>query len=179
MKSTIAVGLLAGLASAAYHQPRHFGSHQEFAKRNGTEASTTLTVDVTSVYTVTSCAATVTNCPARNNTSAFATLPSSALTTAVVTEVVDITTTICPVTAAEAASSSLARAYTSGLITGSTRTLTSASVSSNVAAVSVTPSLATTSFVATYTVGPSTARSVIVTTIQSTYTVNATVVCRA
>lgn len=66
MKSTtVALGLLAGVASASYNHPRHFHSPKPFYRRdNGTEsaaaAQTTLTVQVTSVYTVTSCAATVT-----------------------------------------------------------------------------------------------------------------------
>jgi len=61
--------------------------------------STTSTVYATSVYTITSCAATVTDCPARLGQ--------------VTTDVVSLYETICPVTAAAGASSSAAPYVTS------------------------------------------------------------------
>ncbi|PNP39960.1 hypothetical protein TGAMA5MH_08226 [Trichoderma gamsii] len=87
-------------------------------------AATTLTVLATSVHTVISCAPTVTNCPARSNQTAIASLPESAKTTVVVTDTVVLATTICPVAQASSISSSLQAAHSSGLITGSTITAT-------------------------------------------------------
>ncbi|EHK48711.1 hypothetical protein TRIATDRAFT_305515 [Trichoderma atroviride IMI 206040] len=87
-------------------------------------AATTLTVLATSVHTVISCAPTVTNCPARSNQTAIASLPESAKTTVVVTDTVVLATTVCPIEQASSISSSLQAAHSSGLITGSTITAT-------------------------------------------------------
>ncbi|KAG9230875.1 hypothetical protein BJ875DRAFT_138539 [Amylocarpus encephaloides] len=90
--TTASVALFAALASATQHIPQHFHHRRQL---NGTEPQTTLTVTATSIHTITSCAATVTNCPAKNQQSAGV----------VVTEVVTIATTVCPVAEAGAISS--------------------------------------------------------------------------
>lgn len=125
MKSVVAgIGMLATVANA-YSHPRAF----HFARNNGTdESQTTLTVLTTQVHTITSCAPTVTNCPARNDQTALASLPASDLTTAVVTDTIVLTEVVCPVSeAAEVSKSVLSQAATGG-ITGTTLTapLTSA-----------------------------------------------------
>ncbi|KAI1106491.1 hypothetical protein F4804DRAFT_31047 [Jackrogersella minutella] len=172
MKSTtVAFGLFAGIASASYNHPRHF--HNPYWRRNETAPSTTLTVAVTSVHTITSCAPTITNCPANAGNG----------TGAVVTEVIDLTTTVCPVTAIGSISSSLVGAHSSGLIPGSTRTVIPTATSSAAAegttpasgGVSVYPSFNTVPQTVTMTVGPESSRSVLVTTIQSTQTQMVTV----
>ncbi|OTA95197.1 hypothetical protein M434DRAFT_227391 [Hypoxylon sp. CO27-5] len=186
MKSaTVAFGLFAGMASASYnHHPRHF--HNPYWRRNETDAaSTTLTVAVTTVHTITSCAPTITNCPANSGNS---TGP------AVVTEVIDLTTTVCPVTAAESISSSMVGAHSSGLITGSTRTVSATPTSTGAASpegtqpgnagnsgnsgntgASAYPSVGTVDQTVTMTLGPESSRSVLVTTLKSTFTQMVTV----
>ncbi|KAK1966506.1 hypothetical protein LY78DRAFT_50025 [Colletotrichum sublineola] len=114
MKSTIAaIGLLASLASASAHQPRHF----HWRRDNSTEPAsmTTLTVQVTEVATVTSCAPTITNCPARS-----ANLSASDLHTYVVTNTVVLTEVVCPVTEAASISKSLIEQHSTGGLPGST-----------------------------------------------------------
>ncbi|TDZ39659.1 hypothetical protein C8035_v005456 [Colletotrichum spinosum] len=120
MKSAVAaVGLLASLASAASHQPRHF----HWRRDNSTvpvsapAGYTTLTVEVTEIATVTSCAPTVTDCPARS-----ANASATDLSTYIVTNVVVLTETICPVTEADKISKSLVDQHSTGGLTGSTRT---------------------------------------------------------
>jgi cytochrome bd-type quinol oxidase subunit 2 len=183
MKSTtVAIGLFAGLTSAFNnHHPRHFHAPRALYARNATTngveaaaAQTTLTVDVTSTHTVISCAATITNCPGRNNTAAYATMPASALTTVLVTEVIDLTTTVCPVTAAESISSALVASHSGGLITGNTHYPT---VTATASGVSVTSAVATKDTTLTMTIGGENSKSVVVTTIHSTYTEMITVVC--
>ncbi len=164
MKSaTVAFGLFAGLASATYHHPRHF--HQYYARRNETtEApSTTLTVAITRTQTITSCAPTVTNCPLRNNGTG----------SAVVTEVIDLTTTVCPATEAEKISSSVVGDHSSGLITGTTSTVaavTTAPTPVPTGGVHITETTGVTDQTLSITVGPETSRSILVTTIHSTFT---------
>ncbi|KAI1403504.1 hypothetical protein F4819DRAFT_451022 [Hypoxylon fuscum] len=180
MKSaTVAFGLFAGLASASYnHHPRHF--HNPYWRRNETGAaagpSTTLTVAITTTHTITSCAPTITNCPANAGNS---TGP------AVVTEIIDLTTTVCPVTAAESISSSMIGAHSSGLIPGSTRTVTTtlpSSTGANSPAGSSAPGVSTSAVVVgtvdqthTLTVGPSSSQSILVTTVKSYLTSMVTV----
>ncbi|TDZ17483.1 hypothetical protein Cob_v009666 [Colletotrichum orbiculare MAFF 240422] len=120
MKSAVAaVGLLASLASAASHQPRHF----HWRRDNSTvpvsapAGYTTLTVEITEIATVTSCAPTVTDCPARS-----ANASATDLSTYIVTNVVVLTETICPVTEADKISKSLVDQHSTGGLTGSTRT---------------------------------------------------------
>ncbi|KAL7895065.1 hypothetical protein HDV63DRAFT_406689 [Trichoderma sp. SZMC 28014] len=106
-------------------------------------SATTLTVLATSVHTVISCAPTVTNCPARSNQTAIASLPESAKTTVVVTDTVVLATTVCPIEQASSISSSLQAAHSSGLITGSTITATTpaqAAASTTAAAAAATTS---------------------------------------
>ncbi|KAJ4142501.1 hypothetical protein NW754_009943 [Fusarium falciforme] len=118
MKSVIAnLGMFAAVANA-YSYPRHM----HFRRDNGTDdALTTLTVLTTEVHTITSCAPTVTNCPARDQT-ALDELPETDKTTYVVTNTVLLTTTVCPVTEAGHISSSVISEAQTGGITGKTIT---------------------------------------------------------
>jgi len=121
MKSVIAaIGVFAALANATAYHPRHF-----HGKRNDTAAAaegafTTLTVLTTEIKTITSCAATITNCPAK--TEAMATLPASALQTVLVTNTIVLTETVCPVTAAASISASVIKKAKTGGIKGKTLT---------------------------------------------------------
>ncbi|KAM0420616.1 hypothetical protein ACHAPT_011532 [Fusarium lateritium] len=118
MKSVVAsIGMFAAVANA-YSYPRHM----HFRRGNGTDdALTTLTVLTTEVETITSCAPTVTNCPARDNT-ALDELPETDKTTYVVTNTILLTTTVCPVTEAGSISSSVISEAQTGGITGKTLT---------------------------------------------------------
>ncbi|KAM0264716.1 hypothetical protein ACHAQJ_000541 [Trichoderma viride] len=174
-------GLFAGLASAT--SPIR---HLHFPRSNSTitavdnAAPTTLTVFATSVHTVISCAATITNCPARANSTGLGSLPESARTTMVVTDTIVLATTICPVEQASSISSSLQAAHSSGLITGSTLKPTAPAVTpppanaagSSAAAATPGVSLSVTNVVTdktlTMTIGKGTDASVITTTIQAT-----------
>lgn len=126
MKSVLAASLgLATLASANIAYPQH--PHFNYRRQNGTasagEQLTTLTVQTTSVRTIISCAATVTNCPA--NSASLTNLASVApeqVSTVLVTDVIQLATTICPVTAAEGVSSSVISVAATGGITGVTVT---------------------------------------------------------
>lgn len=98
-----ALGMLASVASA--HSPLQ---HLHFPRANTTAPDgqqTTLTVIATQVKTITSCAPTVTNCPA--DKSKIASLPESQRATVVVTETVVLSTTVCPVTEASSISASI------------------------------------------------------------------------
>ncbi|KAK2756310.1 extracellular serine-threonine rich protein [Colletotrichum kahawae] len=118
MKSTVAaVGLMATLASASAHQPRHFHWRRDNSTASAQPGYTTLTVEVTEVATITSCAPTITNCPARS-----ASLSASDLHTYVVTNVVHLTETVCPVSEAESISKSLVQEHSTGSLPGVTRT---------------------------------------------------------
>ncbi|KAI2606379.1 uncharacterized protein GGS25DRAFT_387684 [Hypoxylon fragiforme] len=68
---------------------------------------TTLTVSLTSVETVISCASTINGCTAATDYNALSSLPREALSTMLVTKAIGITTTVCPVTEASAVSSSI------------------------------------------------------------------------
>lgn len=169
MKSTIvAFGLFAGLASAFNHHARHV--HAPFIRRNETTAapSTTLTVAITSVHTITSCAPTITNCPANAGNS------SGPVT---VTEVIDLTTTVCPVADATSISSSVVDAHSSGLVTGTTHILTSSDNSpaqtpapSSGAGLPGYPTATSGEAIPTLSVGPEGSQPVTVTTLHSTFT---------
>ncbi|KAJ1338672.1 hypothetical protein MN608_01533 [Microdochium nivale] len=188
MKSTtFALGLLASVASAAvpHHHAGHLAHHYRQALNATTYpvieppaatsatdaatggASTTVTVGVTEVHTITSCAPTVTNCPIKGNNG-----------TAVVTEVVAITTVVCPVSEVPAVSSSVISDYSNGVVTGVTSTVEPTGSNPPVAyptapappGAVVTPSTSVHDQTLTMTVGPSSSRSVVVTTIRSTYT---------
>ncbi|GKT97378.1 LOW QUALITY PROTEIN: lustrin A-like protein [Colletotrichum tofieldiae] len=107
MKSTIAARL------------RPPARHFHWRRDNSTAPAgfTTLTVEVTEVATVTSCAPTITNCPARS-----ATLSASDLHTYVVTNTVVLTEVVCPVTEAASISKSVIDQHSTGGLPGSTRT---------------------------------------------------------
>ena len=103
MRSAIAtIGMLAAAASA-YSSPRHL----HFPRDNSTDPAqqTTLTVVATQIHTITSCAPTVTDCPA--DKTAIASLPESAKSTVVVTDTVVLSTTVCPVSDASSISASI------------------------------------------------------------------------
>ncbi|KAL6864158.1 hypothetical protein J3F83DRAFT_742739 [Trichoderma novae-zelandiae] len=163
-----ALGLFAGLASAS--QPIR---HLHFPRANTTSvavddaAPTTLTVIATSVHTVISCAPTVTNCPARLNSTGVGSLPDSAVTPVIVTDTIVLATTVCPVAEASSISASLQAAHSSGIITGSTikGTPPAATPPPNAG---VTVSDVVTEKTLTYTVGKGTDASVVTTTIQAT-----------
>lgn len=214
MKSTsVAIGCLTGLASASYNHPRHFHHvPRHYAVNNMTASTTssvdaatssvdaeggkgpqtTLTVAVTNLHTVISCAPTVTNCPGANNTAALSTMPASDVMTSVVTEIVDLATTVCPVTEAESVSKSVVEAHSSGYVVGTTRpapggpvptvsaTATApGAVETGKPATSVSATVGTTDKVLTMTVGPSGSQTVVTTTIRSTFTEMVTVTMSA
>ncbi|KAG9257720.1 uncharacterized protein F5Z01DRAFT_411983 [Emericellopsis atlantica] len=110
MKASIAaLGLAATLANATAFRPEHW----HYRRDNSTlpsDAQTTLTVIATEVHTVTSCAPTVTNCPA--NPTDIEELPETDKTTYIETITRDITTTVCPVSEAPAISSSIIESAT-------------------------------------------------------------------
>ncbi|KAL0940346.1 uncharacterized protein CTRU02_203109 [Colletotrichum truncatum] len=118
MKSAVAaVGLMASLASASAYQPRHFHWRRDNSTAPAGPGYTTLTVQVTEVATVTSCAPTITNCPARSGT-----LPASDLITTVVTNTVVLTEVVCPVTDAASISQSVIQEHSTGSLPGTTLT---------------------------------------------------------
>lgn len=91
------LGLFAAVASASQHVPQHFHQRRQY---NSSVPSTTLTVYATNVYTVTSCAASVTDCPADQSTSEQ-----------VITSTVAAYTTVCPIAEAASASSAVLSSY--------------------------------------------------------------------
>jgi len=100
--TALSMGFFAALASAHAYHPQHF-HHRRHVNGTGISGgpSTALTVFVTNTHTFTSCAPTVTNCPAAIKTGGVV----------VVTETVPITTTICPVSDAESVSSAIQSSY--------------------------------------------------------------------
>ncbi|KAK7431602.1 hypothetical protein QQZ08_001820 [Neonectria magnoliae] len=118
MKSTVAALGMFAAAANAYTFPRHV----HYRRDNGTETGlTTLTVLTTQVQTITSCAPTVTNCPARDQT-AIDQLPETDKTVVVVTNTVVLTETVCPVADASSISSDVIEKAQTGGITGYTLT---------------------------------------------------------
>ncbi|OAA46331.1 hypothetical protein NOR_03084 [Metarhizium rileyi] len=106
MKSTVAtLGMLAAVASAFTPGRQHM--HFPRANTTSVDSLTTLTVKTTQIRTITSCAPTVTNCPARS-------------TGAVVTDTIVLTEIVCPVTEVGKVSSSVLAKASSGGLTGST-----------------------------------------------------------
>ncbi|KAH0490505.1 hypothetical protein TgHK011_001972 [Trichoderma gracile] len=164
-----AFGLFAGLASAS--QPIR---HLHFPRSNTTSvavddaAPTTLTVIATSVHTVISCAPTVTNCPARLNSTGVGSLPDSAVTPVIVTDTIVLATTVCPVAEASSISSSLQAAHSSGVITGSTIKGTPPAAVTPPPNAGVTVSDVVTEKTLTYTIGKGADTSVVTTTIKAT-----------
>jgi len=151
---------------------------------------TTLTIYTTTVHTVTSCAASITNCPAR---------ASGSSGEIVVTDTIALTTTVCPVSEAESVSSALASHQASATNTAGGVTATTPSVPMGTGISSgvypTTPSVpmgtgnssggyptvpagasSSGSIVLTYTLGAGTSTTVITTTVlqYSTQTVSAT-----
>ncbi|KAF4342554.1 lustrin A [Fusarium beomiforme] len=117
MKSVVAsIGMLAAVANAY-----NFPHHAHYRRDNGTDAQTTLTVKTTVVHTITSCAPTVTNCPARDHT-AIAQLPESDKVTYVETNTVVLTEVVCPVADASSIYTSVLHDAETGGVTGKTLT---------------------------------------------------------
>ncbi|KAF4988306.1 hypothetical protein FGRMN_9857 [Fusarium graminum] len=117
MKSVIAsIGMLAAVANAY-----QFPQHAHYRRDNGTDTQTTLTVKTTVVETITSCAPTVTNCPARDQT-AIAQLPESDRTTYTATHTVVLTEVVCPVSDASSIYTSVLHDAETGGVTGKTIT---------------------------------------------------------
>ena len=118
MKSVVAsIGMLAAVANA-YQFPQHAHYRRDY---NGTDSQTTLTVKTTVVETITSCAPTVTNCPARDQT-AIAQLPESDKTTLTATHTVILTEVVCPVAEASSIYTSVLHDAETGGVTGKTIT---------------------------------------------------------
>lgn len=117
MKSVVAsIGMLAAVANAY-----NFPHHAHYRRDNGTDTQTTLTVKTTVVETITSCAPTVTNCPARDHT-AIAQLPESDKVTYVETNTVILTEVVCPVADASSIYTSVLHDAETGGVTGKTLT---------------------------------------------------------
>ncbi|KAG7103993.1 L-pipecolate oxidase like protein [Verticillium longisporum] len=116
MKSVVAAAGLLAVANA--YQPHHY--HWRRQNETYPEAPagyTTLTVEVTEVATITSCAPTVTNCAAASST-----LPASDLSVIVVTNTVVLSTTVCPVAEAATISKSIIKEHETGSLPGYTKT---------------------------------------------------------
>ncbi|KAG5806075.1 hypothetical protein H9Q74_002536 [Fusarium xylarioides] len=117
MKSVVAsIGMLAAVANAY-----NFPHHAHYRRDNGTDTQTTLTVKTTVVETITSCAPTITNCPARDRT-AIAQLPESDKVTYVETNTVILTEVVCPVADASSIYTSVLHDAETGGVTGKTLT---------------------------------------------------------
>jgi hypothetical protein len=113
--TTLSVALFVALATAHQHAAQHFHPRRQ-ANSSATDAyaQTTLTVYAEVTHTITSCAASITNCPADH---------PEATSVYVVTDTITVDTTICPVTAAESASSAILASYTASAILSSSSTL--------------------------------------------------------
>lgn len=124
MKSAVAVLGLAAIANA-FEFPKHAQYHHKrsnYTEPAGTSAAagsgsdyTTVTVLTTQVRTITSCAPTVTNCPARQT--AIDQLPANQKHVVYVTDTVVLTETVCPVSEAGKVSSSVIQQAQTGGIT--------------------------------------------------------------
>ncbi|KAI9890700.1 MAG: hypothetical protein M1814_003769 [Vezdaea aestivalis] len=155
----LAVSGLATIASA-YHGHQHQG-HKYYGRDGYSNATAapemvTATIYSTQLVTVTSCAPTVTYCPAHS--------------TAVVTSVVAVSTTVCP--------ASEASKYTSPTLSPTMPPATFNYTPSNSTAVApITPSVSvsTGSATLTYTIGSGSSTTVVTTTVQMTSTITNTV----
>ena len=130
--TTLSMALFAASATAHNHAAQHFHLRRQ-ANSSATDAAaqTTLTVFAKVTHTVTSCAASITNCPADH---------PEATSVYVVTDTITVDTTICPVTAAESASSAILASYTASASLSSGSGL-STSTNAGIAATSSTPAL--------------------------------------
>lgn len=174
--TTLSVAFLASMASAHQYAPNHFHHRRQL---NSTGLSTTLTVYATSIYTITSCAASITDCPAR---------PSASTSEMVVTDVIALTTTVCPVAEAESASSKIIASF-SAAASPTSAASPSGSAAGIVSSQAVLPPAGASgpplsaypsgsdSVVLTYTIGAGTSTTVVTTTIKhvQTATVYATI----
>ncbi|KAG8417645.1 hypothetical protein J3458_005138 [Metarhizium acridum] len=164
MKSAVAtLGMLAAVASA-YTPGRH---HLHFPRANTTSADslTTVTVKTTQVHTITSCAPTVTNCPAHPTD--IATLPESQKTTATVTDTIVLTEIVCPVSEVGKVSSSVIHKASTGGLTGSTLSPTTKAspAPSTLPANATSARPVVSSKIVTLTLGTGTSASVVTSTI--------------
>lgn len=167
MKSAVAtLGMLAAVASA-YTPGRHHHLHFPRANTTSADGLTTVTIKTTQVHTITSCAPTVTSCPAHPTD--VATLPESERTTTTVTDTVALTTIVCPVSEVGKVSSSIIDKASSGGLTGTTLSPTTkaspapSTLPGNATATSSRPVVS--SKTVTLTLGTGTSASVVTSTI--------------
>ncbi|KIE02635.1 hypothetical protein MAJ_01669, partial [Metarhizium majus ARSEF 297] len=167
MKSAVAtLGMLAAVASA-YTPGRHHHLHFPRANTTSADSLTTVTIKTTQVHTITSCAPTVTNCPAHPTD--VATLPESQKIIATVTDTVVLTTIVCPVSEVGKVSSSVIDKASTGGLTGTTLSPTTkaspapSTLPGNATATSAQPVVS--SRTVTLTLGTGTSASVVTSTI--------------
>jgi len=165
--TTLSVAFFAALASAHAHNPQHFHHRRQYNTTSTAGGElTTLTVLTTHIHTVTSCAATVIDCPARTSP-------------VVVTDVIALTTTVCPVAEAESASSAALASYSATGANTAAGGLTTPSVPLGTGNSGPAPTSAPSggesgsggeesSVVLTYTLGSGTSTTVVTTTIKHT-----------
>ena len=123
-------------------------------------ASTTLTVFKTVVRTITSCAPTITNCPARSLAGG-----------GVITDTIVLTTTVCPVAAAQSISSSILAAAgitSNGAMTTSPSSTVNIPMGTGVAGSVGNGSYGSSDTTLTYTLGTGSSTTVVTTTIKHT-----------
>jgi len=162
--STVSALFFASLATAQHHHFHHRRQYNTTASALGEQ--TTLTVYATTIHTVTSCAATVTDCPAN---------PHLATSEMVVTDTIALTTTVCPVAEASSASSAILAAATSSAL-GAVSVPPSyptvpLSTGASSPVVTSAPGSPESSVVLTYTLGAGTSTTIVTTTIRHYSTV--------
>ena len=156
--SKLSVVFFAALASASnghFHGRHHHFGRRQYGNETGISGPrmTTSTVYETQTFTITSCAPTVTDCPAES--------------TKVVTSVVAVSTTVCPVTeaggyAASTPPSSIVAPISTGVYSSEGAVAASAPTESVVTKVTNTT--------LTYTLGSGSSTTIVTTTIQHTST---------
>lgn len=161
--TTLSLALVAASTASA---SKHFHPRRWNVTASAGGELTTLTLFTTTVHTITSCAATITDCPAGH--------PESTKE-AVVTETIALTTTVCPVSEAESASSAMAsEAATATQTAAGVTAKPTVPIGTGVTASErpgVTGSAAPSeSVVLTYTLGTGSSTTVVTTTIKQTST---------
>ncbi len=153
--TTLSVAFFAAWATAHQHAAQHFHPRRQ-ANSSTTDAvaQTTLTVFAEVTHTITSCAATITNCPAGHPEATNVivvtdtiTVDTACISSHILWHVANNLQTVCPVTEAESASSAILASFTASA------TLSSAgSLSTNAAAVT-SPSTVSNATVPAYSLG--------------------------
>ncbi|KAI9642722.1 hypothetical protein NHQ30_008453 [Ciborinia camelliae] len=125
--TTLSLALLAGVATATQ------GHFHPKRVTNGTTSAvpdqTTMTVYATAIRTITSCAASITNCPARASGVAGATGASASPSMVVITDTIVLATTICPVTEADKAKAEITGNYYTAALSSFSAKVSSAAIS--------------------------------------------------